>query len=209
MTGAPAAMGLNAANAGRAARGREASARSLVEHDQSLDLASILAPRRGATDLLLRRLATHLAQHGVRTAGTVQINAESDDGRPCDMDVQVLPDGPVIRISQDLGRASRGCRLDPAALEQAIALAAVGLADDAQILFVNKFGKHEAEGRGFRALIADALARNIPVIVGLNALNEPAFEAFADGFAQRLSPDLVALKSWAASALARRANYPF
>jgi len=166
-----------------------------------MKIACIRASARGKTDLLLQQLATHLARQGVRTAGTIQINTERDDSRRCDMDVQVLPDGPVFRISQNLGRASRGCRLDPAALEQAVASSTIELANNAQILIVNKFGKHEAEGRGFRGLIADALERDIPVIVGLNALNEPAFNAFAGGFAHRLAPDLEDLKSWAEGAL--------
>lgn len=168
-----------------------------------MKIACIRASARGKTDLLLQQLAAHLARQGIRTAGTVQINTERADSHRCDMDVQILPDGPVIRISQDLGRASRGCRLDPAALEQTVASSAIELANSAQILIVNKFGKHEAEGRGFRGLIADALERDIPVIVGLNALNEPAFDAFADGFARRLPPDLQDLKSWAESALSQ------
>lgn len=169
-----------------------------------MKIACIRASARGKTDLLLQQFAAHLAQQGVRTAGTVQINTERADSHRCDMDVQILPDGSVFRISQDLGSASRGCRLDPAALEQAVASSAIELANNAQILIVNKFGKHEAEGRGFRGLIADALERDIPVIVGLNALNEPAFNAFAEGFARRLPADLEALKSWAQSALAPR-----
>lgn len=199
MTGARAATVLKEAAEG----GREAAVLSVVENDRPMKLACIRAPAPGKTDLLLRRLATHLAKQGVRTAGTIQMNTERDDGHPCDMDVQVLPDGPVFRISQDLGRASRGCRLDPTSLERAVASSAAELAKDAQVLIVNKFGKHEAEGRGFRNLVADALERDIPVIVGLNALNETAFEAFAEGFACRLSPDLEDLKSWVAAALSR------
>ena len=38
-------------------------------------------------------------------------------------------------------------------------------------MIVNKFGKHEASGRGFRMVIAEAIERNIPVIVGVSALN--------------------------------------
>lgn len=162
-------------------------------------LAYTMAPGRGDTDLLLAGLAADLADRGLRCCGTVQINTERADAGPCDMDVRVLPDGPVLRISQDLGRQSRGCRLDPAALETAVGLAASGLTAGADFLIVNKFGKHEAEGRGFRPVIAEAVARGRPVLVGLNALNRAAFEAFADGMAIQLSPEPAALKAWAAA----------
>jgi nucleoside-triphosphatase THEP1 len=160
-----------------------------------MNIAFTMAPGRGDTDLLLARFATGLARRGYRTSGTVQINTEREGG-PCDMDVQVLPDGPVICISQHLGSASKGCRLDPAALESAVGLVETSLATGADCLIVNKFGKHEAEGRGFRPLIAEALSRDIPVLVGLNRLNAPAFHAFTEGWAVELPPRIGDLTAW-------------
>jgi hypothetical protein len=112
------------------------------------------------------------------------------------MDVRVLPDGPVIRISQSLGRLSSGCRLNAEALERAVGLARAQLDRGADIMLVNKFGKHEAEGRGFRDLIAEALDRDLPVLCGLNATNAPAFEAFTGGMATSLAPTADVLFQW-------------
>lgn len=161
-----------------------------------MKLACTMAAGRGETDLLLAKVASDLAGRGLRCCGTVQINTECADAGPCDMDVRVLPDGPVLRISQNLGRGARGCRLDPAALETAAGLTAARLASGADILIVNKFGKHEAEGRGFRDPIARAIETGVPVLVGLNALNHPAFEAFTAGMATRLPQDPAALMDW-------------
>lgn len=161
-----------------------------------MKLAYTMAPGRGDTDLVLERLATELAARGLRCCGTVQINSERCDAGPCDMDVRVLPDGAVLRISQDLGPQARGCRLDPAALETAVGLVAASLSSGADLLIVNKFGKHEAEGRGFRDVIAQAVATDVPVLVGLNALNRPAFEAFAEGLAIQLPSDPAVLMAW-------------
>lgn len=166
-----------------------------------MNLAYTMAPGRGDTDLVLLKLATELASRGLRCCGTVQINSERADAGPCDMDVQVLPDGPVLRISQGLGPSARGCRLDPAALETAVGLVSANLASGAEVLIVNKFGKHEAAGRGFRTVIADALALGVPVIVGVNALNLEAFEDFARGLAIRVSPDRDALADWVAETI--------
>lgn len=171
-----------------------------------MKLAYTLAPGRGDTDLVLRRLATSLAARGLRCCGTVQINSERADAGPCDMDVRVLPDGPVLRISQDLGPQSRGCRLDPAALEAAVGLVAAGLSSGTDLLIINKFGKHEAGGRGFRDVIAEAVATGIPVLVGLNALNRPAFETFAGGMAVGLPAEPAALMAWVHQVTARAAE---
>lgn len=171
-----------------------------------MKLAFTLAPRRGDTDLLLHRLSEAVITRGYRLAGTVQINTERADAGPCDMDVQVLPDGPVIRISQSLGGASKGCRLDPDGLEKAVGLVEAGLARGADCLLVNKFGKHEAEGRGFRSVIASAFEMDIPVLVGLNELNRQAFLEFSAGLATELTPDITSLEAWVTSSIASRMN---
>jgi len=160
-----------------------------------MNIAYTMAADRGNTDLLLVQLAETLAAHGITCCGTVQINTDCPTGH-CDMDVKVLPDGPILRISQNLGSGSKGCRLDPSVLEEAVELVAHRLTTGPDLLIINKFGKHEAEGRGFRTLIADALMRDMPVLVGLNALNLPAFEAFVGAEVTRLEPTCDALFTW-------------
>ena len=159
-------------------------------------IATVRSPGRGDTDLLLARFADHAMRLGLRVCGTVQINSDGPGAHPCDMDIRVLPDGPVLRISQSLGRHARGCRLDPDALEQAVAGVERALQDGADLLIVNKFGKMEAEGRGMRDAIAEAVSRGIPVLTGVNLLNEPALMAFAEDMTCPLAPDLGALCDW-------------
>ena len=160
-----------------------------------------MAPGRGDVDLLLAGVADILMAEGIKVCGTVQINTACDGEGPCDMDVRVLPDGPVIRISQSLGPQARGCRLDPGALETAIAACEQRLGE-ADVLIVNKFGKQEALGRGFRGLIAEAMGRGIPVLVGLNALNREAFEAFTGGAGEEVAAEPASLTEWLRDALA-------
>lgn len=161
-----------------------------------MKIAYTLAPGRGETNLLLTDLAQQLAADGRKLCGTVQVDTERPDDHRCDMDVMVLPDGPTIRISQSLGREARGCRLDPDALEQAVAMTQTALEQGAELLIVNKFGKHEAEGRGFRDTIGMALSLDIPVLVGANKLNVEALKEFCDGEAEELIPDLPSLMQW-------------
>ena len=159
-----------------------------------------MEPSRGGTDLLLAAVATELAESGFSVCGTVQINSDRDDCTGCDMDVRVLPHGPTIRISQSLGKESKGCRLDPSALELAVGHTKENLATGADVLIINKFGKHEAQGRGFREVIAEALSQDIPVIVGLNQLNEQAFKDFTSEVAVSLPPNIESAMSWVKAA---------
>ena len=147
----------------------------------------------------MQEAVARLMARGLRLAGTVQTNSERAGDPRCDMDVQVLPAGPVFRISQDLGRDARGCRLDPEGLEAAVAAVLAGMAAGRpDLLVVNKFGKHECLGRGFRPVIAEAVAEGIPVLVGVNALNLPELQAFVGDGLSVLPPDPEAVLRWLA-----------
>ena len=161
-----------------------------------MEIAYVKADGPGGLDGLLAELAQMLANDGLRTAGVVQINTDRGDCNPCDMDVRVLPDGPDIRISQTLGAGAKGCRLDPSALEEAVGRVMGRLSLQTDVLLVNKFGKHEADGRGFREPIATALSLGIPVICGVNGLNRDAFLDFAGDLAVQVAPDPAALRDW-------------
>ncbi|QIE47188.1 DUF2478 domain-containing protein [Pseudohalocynthiibacter aestuariivivens] len=161
-----------------------------------MKIAYVMTTDKGATDRLLTTAANAAIERGHTVAGVVQSNTPRPRTHRCDMDVQVLPKGPIIRISQDLGPEASGCALDPAALEQAVVEVQKTLVDGADLLIVNKFGKHEAAGRGFRPLIAEALSQDVPVLVGLNPLNRAEFEAFAEGGAQELSATTETLAQW-------------
>ncbi|WP_114966938.1 DUF2478 domain-containing protein [Alkalilacustris brevis] len=169
-----------------------------------MELAFLQQDGRGMTDALLAAAVKQIQAARLALAGTVQSNPERADRDKCDMDLHVLPDGPVLRISQDLGRAARGCRLDLSALTTAVAETERHL-PQAQLLVVNKFGKQEAGGRGFAPLIGEAMSRGIPVLVGVNPLNRSAFDTFTGGMAQPLPADPGLIADWAIQACRRPA----
>ena len=90
---------------------------------------------------------------------------------------------------------------------QVMALASAALARIAaeapgrRLCIVNKFGKVEAEGQGFRPLIAEALGAGIPVLTSVTPVYRPAFEAFVADLATPL-PDgatLESVRAWCAA----------
>lgn len=171
-----------------------------------MHLAYVMTETRGATDRLLTNLAEALHAKGVRLSGIVQSNTECSDEELCDMDVRVLPAGETIRISQSLGAGARGCRLNPEALEQAVGQVTASLQAEPspQVLIVNKFGKHEADGRGMRPVIGEALTQGMIVVSGVNRMNVEPFKAFSDGMAVAGATELDELVSWVEQALAQK-----
>ena len=163
-------------------------------------LAYVVAQGRGAADRLLWDVAHTLQARGVAVAGAVQVNRDRAPDRKCDMDLHILSGAdPVVRISQDLGRLSHGCRLDPAGLERAVGLVAAAVSRAPTLLIVNKFGKQELDGRGFCPVIAEALGAGIPVLTAVNAGNLAGFEDWAGPLAHQLPPDRDRLLAWCLS----------
>lgn len=69
-----------------------------------MKLAYVSSQKQGETDRLLTELADDLQAGGLELRGIVKeqnYSAIYDNG--CDMYVRVLPDGPAIKITQDLG----------------------------------------------------------------------------------------------------------
>ncbi|MDO9638934.1 MAG: DUF2478 domain-containing protein [Pseudotabrizicola sp.] len=160
-------------------------------------LAFVSAPDRGDGDRLLARVAQRLAAAGVVLGGVVQVNTETDPDRPCLMDLRLLTDDSIVRISQSLGQHARGCRLDAAGLEDAAGRVDAALnAAPPQLLILNKFGKQEAEGRGFRPVIAQAMALGVPVLISVSEKNRAGFDLFAGTFAIALGTDEAAVMAW-------------
>lgn len=168
-----------------------------------MKIAYVTLQGRGRTDELIASVAERLAAEGLRLAGTVQSNHDRPDRKKCDMDLRVLPDGPTVRISEDRGELARGCILDSGALEQTVFEVERRL-DGADILIVNKFGKRESEGKGLAPVIAEALHRNMPVLVGVNGLNLAAFLAFAGEEIEGLATCPDSVTDWCLSAIVKQ-----
>lgn len=159
-------------------------------------LGYIVADGRGRADELIFQVSQKLRLQGVSVAGAVQVNIDTDPLAKCEMDLHVLTGRDVVRISQNLGALSEGCRLDPEGLERAVGLVTKGLASGAEVLIINKFGKQEAHGRGFRPLIGEALANGVRVLTSVSLGNLEAFLDFAHDLAQEIPADEASMIAW-------------
>lgn len=164
-----------------------------------MNIACVSLTGRGATDLFLMQVVARLEARHMRLAGTVQSNTERPGRLRCDMDLRVLPDGPDMRISEDRGDLARGCRLDSGVLEQTV-VEVLSRIDGAELLIINKFGKRECEGKGLVPVIAEAVGREMPVLVGVNGLNLDELRAFAGDALVQLPGDVDHAVQWCLAA---------
>lgn len=170
-------------------------------------LGYIVPSESMTADAVLAQVAQALLAKGLRVAGAIQHNHGAASNGRCHMDLEILTGNDVVRISQDLGPHARGCRLDPGALEQAVGqvIEAIhaGGEDRPQILIVNKFGKQEIEGRGFRPAIGAAMAEDIPVFVIVPATSLEAFNRFSEEMGEAVDGSANEIARWCLEAAGR------
>ena len=137
-----------------------------------------------AADRYLADLAYQLRDAGTSVGGLVQRNSFVRDRTKCDMEVEEVLSGRLLKISENRGPHARGCRLDRAVLADAATLLMRAVETKPCALVVNKFGTIEAEGGGLRDVIAAALESGIPLIIGVPYRNLDQWRAFAGEFSR-------------------------
>ncbi|MCD9149060.1 DUF2478 domain-containing protein [Pseudophaeobacter flagellatus] len=170
-------------------------------------LAGITGQTRGAAEVLLTAVAERLTNDGVRLVGALCPAIPDGGSGHCNSDLWLLPRGPLMRITQDLGQGSTACRMDASAFEEAVGQITSRLqAGAVDLVLLNKFGLQEAEGRGLRPLIAEALDKGVPVLTGVPETHRASFAQFAGGMDTHLPPEEDAILAWCRRAIAPNAT---
>lgn len=153
-------------------------------------------------DMLFAEVVALLRPYGVKIGGVLQEDDWGADGARPVTRLRNLSDGSLIRISQDLGREARGCRLDPGALAEAARMIEDMTEAGADLLVLNRFGKGEAEGAGLRSAIERAIIVGVPVLTAVRPEYADAWTDFHAEMATWLSPEPGIILSWCRRTLA-------
>ena len=157
-------------------------------------LAALIYDESHDPDELLRGFAADLNGRGSRAVGLVQLGHPLAD--PPQLSALLLHSGDTMRLFQDLGRGSTGCKLDVGQLLAAGSKVAQAIDDGADLVIINRFGRQERDGKGLSYLIERALSAEIPVVIAVPLARLPDWNAFSDGMATHLSCDRAALQAW-------------
>jgi nucleoside-triphosphatase THEP1 len=163
-------------------------------------ITALIYTDSAAADLLLRQTAIVLMERGHTLAGLVQHNQPRPGRSRCDMILEELASGDLVPISQDRGPHARGCVLDVGQLLDAMEKARAAITAHPDAVILNKFGKIESEGGGFRSVIAEVVEARLPLLIAVPWRNIDSWRLFAG----ELSRDVVMTDSpLDAAALAR------
>lgn len=156
------------------------------------------------TDALIVWVASHLKGEGLRVGGAVQHNEADRDRRCGEMELEDPATGERVLICESMRATTSVCRVQEDALAKAVAWTRQFLNDGADILVINKFGKREAQGRGFTPAIDLAIDLGVPVLAGVSERNFEAWQALTRGQAYCLSASRSDVLGWCNRTLVAR-----
>lgn len=161
-------------------------------------LAAIVYANDEYPDAIFEWIVDECRARHLVLSGVLQHPAFEGADKRCDVLLEDLASGHRTLLFEDRGAGARGCRLDVAALLDASMKIEASLENHPALLVLNKFGKVEAEGGGMCGLMAKALERGIPAVIGVPARNLDAWRNFAGEFSVELSEDTHQIAKWLA-----------
>jgi len=168
-----------------------------MANSSALQLAAIVYERGFDVDRLLVDVCAEAAHAGVRLGGLLQVST-GERGGNCATSVHVvdLRTRAMFDIWEDRGPCARGCRLDERGLADAVPVIERAIADNVDLIVINRFGRAESLGKGLFDSFAAALETGIAV---LSAVREPylgAWQRFHGGLGVELRASVPAIMGW-------------
>lgn len=164
------------------------------QHEPSL--VAIVYANDEYPDAIFKWIVSECRSRNLVLSGILQHPACEGSDRRCDVLLEDLASGYRTPLFDDRGAGARGCRLDVAALIDASMKVERSLDNGPALLVLNKFGKVEADGGGMCGLMAKALERGIPAIIGVPARNLDAWRNFSGEFSAELSENADEIRKW-------------
>ncbi|MDX9715999.1 MAG: DUF2478 domain-containing protein [Thauera sp.] len=159
-------------------------------------IAAVVYKPTDNIETLLAHAARALAKRGVRLGGVLQHDIATVIEDPCAMQLENLETGESIPLSQELGRGSISCRVDPDALARGSMAVRGALARGVDLVIINKFGAQEVAGAGLRDEMAEAVLAGVPLLTAVAERFLAEWKDFTGGEGMLLDPTLDAILAW-------------
>jgi len=161
-------------------------------------IAAVVYDDGVAVDSLLAVFAADLVGQGARLGGVIQLpRSEPGCGPRALRQLRDLETGEAIPLCRTLvGASGKSCALDPASIQLAAQRIGAASRRGADLVFLSRFGRQEAAGRGFSEALSMAAQRGRPVLTAVRRGLADNFLSAAGGIGTLLDARLWVLKDW-------------
>ncbi|WP_157980694.1 DUF2478 domain-containing protein [Aliidiomarina taiwanensis] len=165
-----------------------------------LPAAAVLHKGDGEGDALLASIIQQYQQQGWCIQGLLtEQGKDMTSKKP--MALRDIQSGEVFVISQYRGRDARGCSLDLGGLSEAGKVLR-NVLNDAEngsvpdLVFINRFGHGETQGKGLSSEFAELISAGIPVLTLVSEKYLDAWQTFAGELAEILPLEREVIEGW-------------
>ena len=160
-------------------------------------IAAVVYDDGVAVDSLLGVFAADLVAQGARLGGVIHVpRSEPGCGPHALMKLRDLETNDVIPLCRALAGDGKGCALDPSGLERAAQRIRVASEQRADLVFLSRFGRQEAAGRGYSEALSSAVRHGGPILTAVRRGLADNWLAAAGGIGTLLDARLWVLKDW-------------
>ncbi len=167
-----------------------------MSDEQLPKLAALHYERDFDINAILRTVVDRLQESGLSVGGVLQEAEFRGDGCCAHLNIVDIRTGSTERITQDRGRQSRGCKLDPRGLAAISHCITDAIDAGVDLVIVNKYGRAESEGRGLLSCVEDAISAGLPVLTSVREPYTAAWNMYHGGLAGELPPKVDAILRW-------------
>ena len=159
------------------------------------NIAAIVYDDGVAVDSLLSVFAAELSATGVRVGGVIHVpRTEPGCGPSAPLQLRDVATGEQIPLCREAG--AQRCALDPAGLELAAERVREAGEAAAELVFLSRFGRQEAAGRGYSSALSEAVRSGRPVLMAVRRGMVDNWFAATGGLGTLLDARLWVLKNW-------------
>lgn len=164
----------------------------------ALEPGAVLYTRDTEDRGVLARFASTLRERGWKVGGIVQETLRNGDGIKVGMDlVEVDCERRIPLARPTPGQIADGtCALDTAALAESTEAIRRAVAEDMDLIVIEKFGDRERHHEGLADEILMAMAEGIPTLIAVPALALEDWNQFSGGLGVLLPSEMAALWRW-------------
>ena len=159
-------------------------------------IAAVVYKPTDNIEALLAQAARALAADGVKLGGVLQHDIAPVIDDPCAMELENLETGESIPLSQELGRGSVACRVDPDALARGSVAVRGAIERGVDLVIINKFGAQEVSGAGLRAEMGETVMAGVPLLTAVGERFLGEWKNFTGDEGALLPPTLEAVLDW-------------
>jgi hypothetical protein len=159
-------------------------------------ICTVIYDQGFSPDTVLREAVTALQGRGLGVGGLLQTGRSGNAVDCGELALEDIGSGRRIQAFERRGQGTRGCKLDTSSLAEAGGWLRAAIDRKPDILFINRFGRQEAGGRGLTDEIAAAVTAEIPLVIAVGRMLLPEWLAFAGDDVVRTEVDARLIEMW-------------